>query len=123
MKSLNIELDDDELGCLQETLAGYPLNLSIACEEIIAERNVNPEQMLRLITNLIHGAPAKKTAELAGEILGRPITVPKNFEKSTVEELETKNSTAAYIIARNKIPLLRFVMIIAILAVSVFIFT
>jgi len=123
MNNLNIELDENELNCLQETLAGYPLSLSIACEEIIAERNVRPELMLKLIGNLIHGAPAYDTAVLAGEILERPITVPKDFEKSSVEALEAKKSTSTYIFVRSLMPALRFGMLIAILAASVFCFT
>jgi tetratricopeptide (TPR) repeat protein len=118
-KEDEIELNDSELRYLQETLAGYPLNLRIACEEIIAEQDVRPEQMVRLIRNLIRGAPARETALLASEILGRQIIVPRGFEKSSVEALEAEKSSFTYIFFHNFLPVLRLVTIIAILAACV----
>jgi TolA-binding protein len=118
-----IELNDRELGYLQETLAGYPLNLRIACEEIIAEKDVRPEQITRLLRNLIRGAPARETASLASEILERPITVPRGFEKSSVEALEAEKSTFTYIFIHNFLPMLRLFMLISIVAASVFYLT
>jgi hypothetical protein len=122
-KEDDIELNDNELRYLQETLAGYPLNLRIACEEIIAEQSVRPEQMVRLIRNLIRGAPARETAALASEILERPITVPRGFEKSSVEALEAQKATFAYIFIHNFLPVLRLITLVAIVAGSVFYLT
>jgi len=119
----DIELNDSELGYLQETLAGYPLNLRIACEEIIAEQDVRPEQMVRLIRNLIRGAPARETAQLASEILDRPITIPRGFEKSSVEALEAEKATFAYIFIHNFLPVLRLVLIIGTVAACAFFLT
>jgi thioredoxin-like negative regulator of GroEL len=116
----DIELNDSELGYLQETLSGYPLNLRIACEEIIAEHDVRPEQMVRLLRNLIRGAPARETAQLASEILERPITIPKGFEKSSVEALEAEKASFAYIFFNNLLPVLRLVLLIGIVAASAF---
>jgi len=117
-----IELDGGELYNLQETLAGYPLHLRIACEEIIAEQDVRPEQMVKLIKNLVRGAPARETAVLAGEILERPITVPKCFKKSTVEDLEAEAWKSGFtcIFFRNLFPVLRLVALTAVAAGSVF---
>jgi tetratricopeptide (TPR) repeat protein len=122
-KEDDIELNNSELRYLQGTLAAYPLNLRIACEEIIAEQSVRPEQMVRLIRNLIRGAPARETAVLASEILDRPITVPRGFEKSSVEALEAEKSTFAYIFFHNFLPILRLITLIAIVAGSIFYLT
>jgi tetratricopeptide (TPR) repeat protein len=63
---------------------------------------------------LIKGAPAKETAALAGKILGRAITIPKGFEKSTGEALEVEQSSFAYIFVHNFLPVLRNFSLIAI---------
>jgi len=115
-----IQLSDDEFEGLQETLSRYPLNLRIACEEIIAEQVVNPKQLSELIEHLVWGATAKETAVLAGHILGKTITVPKGFEKSTGAELEAEQASFAYIFVHNFLPVLRLFMFIAIAAASLF---
>ncbi|MDR2924314.1 MAG: tetratricopeptide repeat protein [Treponema sp.] len=113
-----IELNNNELRYLQQTLSGYPLNLRIACEEIIAEQDVRPEQMVRLIRNLIRGAPARETAALASEILERPVVVPRGFEKSSVEALEAEKGSFTYIFFHNFLPMLRLVTLILIVLAS-----
>jgi len=113
-----ISLTMEELEQFQETLSSYPLNLRIACEELIAEKAVVPEQMSRLIRMLIDGAPATETAALASKILDKPITVPKGYEKKTGEELEAEQSSFAYIFVHNFLPVLRLFAAIALVALS-----
>jgi hypothetical protein len=113
-----IELSDDEFEGLQETLSRYPLNLRIACEEIIAEQFIDPKQMSELIEHLIWGASAKETAILAGRILGKTITIPKAFEKSTGAALEAEQASFAYIFVHSFLPILRLVVFIGIVLVS-----
>jgi tetratricopeptide (TPR) repeat protein len=113
-----IQLSDQEFNRLRETLASYPLNLRIACEELIAEEAVAPDLMSNLINLLTRGAPPRETAALAGKILGRTIQIPKGFEKKTGEELETEQSSFAYIFVRNFLPVLRLFIAVALAAVS-----
>jgi len=115
-----IKISKDDLRALQGTLAGYPLNLRIACQEIIAEQDVSPEKMSKLITHLVQEAPAKETAALAGEILDRKITIPKGFEKSSGEALEAEKSTFGYIFVNSFLPVLRMVLVIGVLTFSIF---
>ena len=114
-----INLTDDELEELQKTLSSYPLNLRIACEELIAEQVVAPDLMSRLVKLLITGASAKETAVLAGQILGRTISIPKGFEKKTGAALEEEQSSFAYIFVHNFLPVLRLFMMAALLLLSV----
>jgi len=115
-----IKLNDIELGYLQETLNGYPLNLRIACEEIIAEQFVSPEQMQKLIQCLVRGAPARETASLASNILSRSIIIPKSFEKSSGEALESEQASLGYIFAHRFLPIIKIFIIVAVIAASVF---
>ncbi|MDR1100394.1 MAG: tetratricopeptide repeat protein [Treponema sp.] len=115
-----IQLSDEELAQFQKTLAGYPLNLRIACEELIAEQAVAPDLMSRLIKLLIRNAPAKETASLAGKIIGRTIVIPRGFEKSTGEALEAEQGSFAYIFVHNFLPVLRLFLMIAVVAASLF---
>jgi len=113
-----ISLTMEELEQFQETLSSYPLNLRIACEELIAEKAVVPEQMSQLIRMLIDGAPATETAALAGKILDKTIPIPKGYEKRTGEDLEAEQSSFAYIFVHNFLPVLRLFMAIALVVFS-----
>ncbi|MDR1447008.1 MAG: tetratricopeptide repeat protein [Treponema sp.] len=113
-----ISLTDEELQQLQSTLAAYPLNLRIACEELIAEQAVAPEQMSRLIKLLVTGTPARETAALAGNILGKTISIPKGFEKKTGEALEAEQASFPYIFVHKFLPVLGLFFMIALVASS-----
>ncbi|GHU12266.1 hypothetical protein FACS1894161_0120 [Spirochaetia bacterium] len=102
-----IQLSEDDFRSLQETLSGYPLNLRIACEEIIAEQAVDPRLMSSMIKLLVRGAPAKETASLAGKILGRTITIPKGSGKQTGADFEAEQASFSYIFVRKFLPVLR----------------
>ena len=113
-----IRMTEAELNKLQDTLASYPLNLRIACEELIAEEVVAPDQLSKLLRLLINGAPPSETAAVARQILGRTIPVPKGFEKKTGEALEAEQASFAYIFINNFLPVLRLFMAIALVLLS-----
>ena len=113
-----INLSTAELEQFLETLASYPLNLRIACEELIAEQAVAPEQMSRLVKLLVEGAPASETAALAGKILDRSIPVPRDYKKKTGAELEEEQASFAYIFVHNFLPVLRLFLMISIVLMS-----
>ncbi|MCL2602034.1 MAG: tetratricopeptide repeat protein [Treponema sp.] len=113
-----IRLTNEEFQRLQETLATYPLNLRIACQELIAERAVDPAKMSRLINLLVNGAPAQEAAVLAGKLLDRSIPIPKGFEKKTGEALEAEQASFGYIFVHNFLPVFRLFILIALFAVS-----
>jgi tetratricopeptide (TPR) repeat protein len=113
-----IQLSDEEYSKLCKTLASYPLNLRIACEQLIAEEAVAPDLMSKLIKFLVRGAPAKESAALAGKILGRTISIPKAFEKKTGEELEAEQASFAYIFVHNFLPVFRLFLGIALVVLS-----
>jgi hypothetical protein len=114
-----INLSDSEYNQLVETLQVYPLNLRMACEEIIAEHAVPPEQMSALIKLLVRGAPARETASLAGKILGRTIAIPKGYSKQTGSEMEAEQGSFGYIFVHRFLPVLRLFAGIAIVGLSV----
>jgi tetratricopeptide (TPR) repeat protein len=115
-----IRLDENEFSLLQNTIQSYPLNLRIAIEEIIAEQAVSPDLMSSLIKLLVRGGAAKEAASIAGKILGRPIPIPNGFEKKTGEALEEEQASLSYIFVHKFLPVLRFFLIIALLAASLF---
>ncbi|MDR2110107.1 MAG: tetratricopeptide repeat protein [Spirochaetaceae bacterium] len=115
-----INLSEKELNQLQQTLAVYPLNLRIACEELIAEQAVAPDLMASLVKLLVRGAPARETASLAGKILGRTIPIPKGFEKKTGEDLEAEQASFPYVFVHKFLPVLRLFLGIALVTLSLF---
>ncbi|MDR0390126.1 MAG: tetratricopeptide repeat protein, partial [Spirochaetaceae bacterium] len=114
-----IQLSQEELEKLEATLASYPLNLRIACEELIAEQAVAPDMMSALIKKLTGGAPPRETASLAGKILGRAIPIPRGFEKKSGAELEAEQASFAYIFVHNFLPIFRIVALCGLLLLSV----
>jgi tetratricopeptide (TPR) repeat protein len=114
-----IQLSQEDMDNILNTLSGFPLNLRIACEEIIAEQVIAPQQLSRLIRQLKYGASVREIAALAEEISGKPIVIPKSFQKSTGAALEAEQASFAYIFVNNFLPVLRLFMIIAALAASV----
>jgi tetratricopeptide (TPR) repeat protein len=113
-----IRLGDEDFPRLQKTLASYPLNLRIACEEIITEQGTAPDQLFKLIKLLIRGAPPRETAALAEKILQRTISIPRGFEKKTGEALEEEQASLPYIFTRRFLPVLGLFLMIALAAVS-----
>jgi tetratricopeptide (TPR) repeat protein len=113
-----INLSEEDFTRLQETLASYPLNLRIACEELIAEQAVAPDLMSSLIKHLVRGSPARETAALAGKILNRSIPIPRGFEKKTGVELEEEQSSFAYIFVHKFLPVFRIFLAVALAGVS-----
>jgi len=120
------EVDIEELSLSQKnvdellrTLASYPLNLRIACEEIIAEQVILPQQLTKLVRLLVNGANVKETAAHVEQILGKPIVIPKSFEKMTGAAFEAEQASFAYIFMHNFLPVLRLFAVIAALAASV----
>ncbi|MDR0402156.1 MAG: tetratricopeptide repeat protein [Treponema sp.] len=113
-----ITLNEDEFRRLQESLSSYPLNLRMACEELIAEQAVAPDLMSAMIKLLVRGAPAKEAASLAGKILGRSIPIPKGFAKQTGAGLEEEQASFGYIFVKKFLPVLRIFLFAALAAVS-----
>ncbi|MDR1869198.1 MAG: tetratricopeptide repeat protein [Treponema sp.] len=114
-----VRLSQEELEKLMATLSSYPLNLRIACEEIIAEQVIAPQQLSKIIRYLIRNAPPKDAAELAGEILGKTIIIPKSFEKSTGAAWEAEKASFSYIFVHNFLPVLRLFAFIAAMLFSI----
>ncbi|MDR2534398.1 MAG: tetratricopeptide repeat protein [Treponema sp.] len=115
-----IQLSNEELNRLQKTIAGYPLNLRIACEQIIAEEAVDPTLMSKFVKSLAQGASMREAASLAGKILERSIPIPKGFEKKTGEALEAEHASFVYIFIHKFLPVLRLFILVALVAASLF---
>jgi tetratricopeptide (TPR) repeat protein len=115
-----IQLSDEDLQNLESTLESYPLNLRIACEEIIAEQAVLPQLMSSLINKLVAGAPPRETAALAEKILIRHIPIPRGFEKKTGAQLEAEKSSFVYIFVHKFIPIARMFLLWAMIGAGVF---
>jgi len=114
-----ISLSQEDVNSLVHTLSTYPLNLKIICEELIAEQVLLPEQLSKLIRLLVNGASVKETAALAEQITGKPIVIPRSFEKSTGADFEAEQSSFAYIFVHNLLPVIRLFAFIAAMAGSV----
>ena len=102
-----ISLSQGDVDNLLHTLTTYPLNLRITCEELIAEQVILPEQLSKLIRLLVNGASVRETADHVELITGKPVVIPKSFEKSSGAAFEAEQSSFAYIFVHNLLPVIR----------------
>jgi len=114
-----ISLSQDEVNSLLRTLSFYPLNLRITCEELIAEQVILPAQLSKLIRLLVNGAHVKETAAHVESITGKPVIIPKSFEKGSGAAFEAEQTSFGYIFVHNFLPVLRLFAVIAALLASV----
>jgi len=114
-----ISLTQDDLKNILKTLASYPLNLRVACEEMIAEMVILPQQLSKLVNLLVNGASVKEAAAHVELVTGKPIVIPKSFQKGTGAAFEAEQSSFAYIFVHNFLPVLRLFAFIAAMAFSV----
>ncbi|MDR1867628.1 MAG: tetratricopeptide repeat protein [Treponema sp.] len=110
-----VMLSEADFKHIQETLESYPLNLRIACEEIIAEQVISPENLSHILNLLIRGAPPRETADAAEKILERRIIIPAGFQKLTDKEL----SSFKYIVINKFIPIAQTALLIGIVTFSI----
>ncbi|MDR0785934.1 MAG: tetratricopeptide repeat protein [Treponema sp.] len=115
-----INLTEEEYEHLKNSLASFPLNLRIICEELIAEQAVAPELMSRLIKLLVKEAPIQEVADLAGKIQGRIINIPKDFEKKSGAELEAEKSSFSYLFVHKFLPIFGWTLFIGAVIASLF---
>ncbi|GHT48192.1 hypothetical protein FACS1894102_0660 [Spirochaetia bacterium] len=111
-----INLSEEDLQNLLDTIASYPLNLRIATEKVIAEEAVPPAQLSALVKLLVNGASARETAALVGKITKKKIDLPKSFK--TGEDLEDEQNSFRYIFIHKFFPIARLAFLIAALAAS-----
>jgi tetratricopeptide (TPR) repeat protein len=114
-----ISLTQEEVNNLLHTLASFPLNLKIICEELLAEQVILPQQLAKLIRLLVEGASVRETAAHAEQIIGKPIIIPRSFEKSTGAAFESEQSSFAYIFVHNFLPVIRLFAFIAVMLACV----
>jgi len=114
-----ISLKQEDVDKLLNTLSQYPLNLRIICEELIAEQVILPQQLSKLIRLLVNGAHVKETATHVESITGKPVVIPKSFEKMTGAAFEEEQASFGYIFVHNFLPVIRLVAFIILMAGSV----
>ncbi|NNM68234.1 MAG: hypothetical protein HKM06_09510 [Spirochaetales bacterium] len=102
-----LSLSEEEFSALQRTLAAQPLNLKLAIEELIGEKDVIFDDLNKVIRLLISGASTRVLATTAGKILGRKISVPVSYEKGSGEELEARSSSLWFTIRKVTGPIFK----------------
>ncbi|MDR2520963.1 MAG: tetratricopeptide repeat protein [Spirochaetaceae bacterium] len=113
------QISDDDLKRLLETLDAYPLNLRIACEQILSDDELAASPKAKLAQLLINGGGPHEAAELAGRILKKNIVLPKGALKKNAEQLEAEQKSVGYIVKRKVLPIFTLVTIIALFSACV----
>ncbi len=91
-----LSLSEEEFAALQQTLARQPLDLKLAIEELIGEKEVTLEELNRVVKLLTGGASTRALAVAVGKILGRKISVPSGYEKGSGEALAAQQASLWY---------------------------
>ncbi|HON89580.1 MAG TPA: hypothetical protein PK746_08910, partial [Spirochaetales bacterium] len=109
-----IELTEDQVDELQETLLSYPLNVRLCVEDIIANNHGTMTHQKELIQMLVDGASAYDAAKLASKILRRPIEVPRGYDKRRGAAFEEEKNSFRYIFIHSILPVLQILVLAAI---------
>ncbi len=105
----DFQLSDEDFRALQATLAGLPLNVKLAVEEVIAEAKGTTEDVEKLCRMLVGAKSAQEIANYVGRIVGKQIKVPRGYEKQTGFDFEEERSSFRYQFRENIWPILRVV--------------
>ena len=111
-----ISLSDEEFRTIQRALGFLPLNLRLAVEELIGEKEVVFDDLDKVVRLLIARAPVRTLASTVGKILGRKITIPSGFEKGTGAEIEARHGTLWYNLRTIMFPVLRVAAVASVIA-------
>lgn len=103
-------LSDEEFERFKKTLSDLPLNLRRAIEEVIGGNKASDEDQIKLIRYLLAGENLSTIASFAGKLLGRPLKVPKGYEKRTGLAYEAEKETLAYVLREKVLPILRLAL-------------
>lgn len=113
-RAVTIELTENQVDELQETLLSYPLNLRLCVEDIIANNHGTMTHQKELIQMLVDGASAYDAAKLASKILRRPIEVPPGYDKRRGAAFEAEKNSFRYIFIHSILPVLQILVLAAI---------
>ena len=100
---------DKQFAAIKRTMSHLPRNLKVAIEELIAEKDLEGEDLRSLLALLIEGAPPTAIAERVSRLTGQRIVLPKSFERLTGVAFEERRQTFGYAFRENILPILRVV--------------
>lgn len=103
----SLSLSEADFATVQKALGRLPLNLRLAVEELIGEKEVSFDDLEKVVRLLVSQAPARILAAAVGKILGRKIVIPPGFEKGTGADLEAQHGTLWYNIRTIMFPVLK----------------
>jgi tetratricopeptide (TPR) repeat protein len=106
-------LSDEEFERFKKTLSDLPLNLRRAIEEVIGGNKASDEDQIKLIRYLLTGENLSTIASFTGKLLGRPLKIPKGYEKRTGLAYEAEKETLAYVLREKILPIVRLTLVSA----------
>ena len=98
-------LTEEEYEKFKKNLSGYPLNVKIAIEEMIANNDFTEDAIFEVIDKVIKKTQARQLAIYLEKILDISLPVPRDFEHRTVEEYEAYKASFEYQLKNRIIPL------------------
>lgn len=100
-------LSDNDFKKLRRTLGFLPRNLKVAVEELIGEKGLSGDDLSTLTDALVDGESPKVIAGIVGEITGKKIKIPSQFELRSGAEFEEERDSFTYIFRNRVLPYLK----------------
>lgn len=97
-------LSDEQYEKFLKNLAGYPLNVRMAVEELIVKNEFTDEAEFGIIQKVLKKASARQLASELEKMLDIAISVPRDFERRTAEEYEAYKASFQYQLSNKIIP-------------------
>ncbi|SIP86952.1 hypothetical protein SAMN05920897_10126 [Alkalispirochaeta americana] len=101
------QFSDQEFSAIQKTLNSLPLNVRIAAEEAIGSGKGAAQAVEALLKGLIQGESPSVLAERVSDITGKPLVVPKGYQKLTGAAFDAYRRSVRYRLVHVVLPLVR----------------
>lgn len=103
-KDIPLSITEDDFRRLFETLATFPLNVRIACQEYITSDEGTELKKMELVHWILTGVSVRKIARSLETLLDRSIPVPKDFEKKSFADYELEKASLRYVFLNKILP-------------------
>ncbi|MDC7220206.1 MAG: hypothetical protein PQJ59_09710 [Spirochaetales bacterium] len=98
------EMTEEELEKLEAALYSLPLNLKIAVQDFLGDESSTVEQLNKLTSQILNGAPPRSVAATYKKFTGKKIDIPRGYEKKSGEAFEQARSSLLTFVKEKVVP-------------------
>jgi len=103
-KSSKNSLTEEEYKTFKKNLAGYPLNVRVAIEDLIVKNEFTDDAVFEVIDKVLKKVSARQLATHLEKMLDITLNVPRDYERRSFAEYEAYKASLQYQLRNRIIP-------------------